>query len=69
MTIAAKLRTLRESAGLTAADLAALAGLHVRTLNQIEQGKRPNPGLATMQAVCKALGVSLSEFDLANKKK
>lgn len=63
-TIAARLKSLRESANLTAQQLADRSGLHVRTINQIEQGRRLTPTMATLQAIAKALKVGLSEFDI-----
>lgn len=60
--IAARLKKLRESSGLTALELADKSGLHVRTINQIEQGRRPTPTMATLVSLSKALGVSVEEF-------
>ena len=61
-SVAVRLRTLRESAGLTAAALAARAGVHVRTINNIEQGRRAGTNCVTLMKLAAALGVGLGEL-------
>lgn len=62
-SIASRLRKLRESAGLTIEQLAERADLSRQAVQHIETGKRLNPGVETLRAICKVLGKSLSEFD------
>jgi transcriptional regulator with XRE-family HTH domain len=52
----ARLRALRERSGLTAAQLAAAAGLHRTHLYKLERGERA-PTWGTVQALAAALGV------------
>jgi transcriptional regulator with XRE-family HTH domain len=61
-TFAERLKELRGAAGLTQADLAKRAGMHKIGVAKLEQGLR-QPSWATVQALCKALGVSCSAFE------
>jgi transcriptional regulator with XRE-family HTH domain len=54
--VAANVRTLRQQADLTLAELAAAAGLGKSTLAQLESG-RANPGVETLWAIAAALQV------------
>src|SRR5256885_1074883 len=56
-----RLRQLREAAGLSQAQLAERAGLHLHGLTKLEQGAR-EPAWATVLAVAEALGVDVAEF-------
>src|SRR5690348_12906028 len=58
---ALRMKALREAAGLTQAQLAEQSGLHVGAIFKLEQGRR-EPAWATVQALAKALGVSLEAF-------
>jgi transcriptional regulator with XRE-family HTH domain len=58
---AARLRELREAAGLTQAQLAERAGMHLHGLTKLEQGDR-EPAWATVIALAEALGVSCDGF-------
>ena len=60
-SFAARLRELRERAGLTQAQLAERAGLHISAVTRFEQGWR-EPSLATAAELAKALGVKVDEF-------
>jgi transcriptional regulator with XRE-family HTH domain len=60
---AARLKTLREIAGLTQDELAEKAGLYKFSIAKIEQGIR-EPTWATVQALCTALDVDCTAFDL-----
>jgi transcriptional regulator with XRE-family HTH domain len=60
-SFAARLKMLREGAGLTQAQLAERAGLHLGAVFKLEQGRR-EPSWATVQALCDALGVSCEKF-------
>jgi transcriptional regulator with XRE-family HTH domain len=57
----ARLRQLRENAGLTQAQLAEKAQLHLHGLTKLEQGDR-EPAWATVLALSNALGVDCSAF-------
>jgi transcriptional regulator with XRE-family HTH domain len=57
----AKLKALRESAGLTQQELAARAGMHKLGVAKLEQGLR-EPTWATVQALAKALGLTCLDF-------
>ena len=60
-TLADNLRRLRKQAKLTQADLAEQAGLPRASLAAMEQDDA-NPGVVSVMAVAKALGVSLDEL-------
>ena len=68
-SIAARLRKLREAAGLTVQQLAKRAALSRQAVQHIEAGKRKNPGIETMRALCLGLGVSLAVFDAPRPRK
>ncbi|MFD3330339.1 helix-turn-helix domain-containing protein [Streptomyces sp. NPDC058701] len=51
------LHTLRQHAGLSQEDLAGAAGVSVRTLSYLEQGRSRGPQRRTVQALVKALGL------------
>jgi transcriptional regulator with XRE-family HTH domain len=69
---ATRLRALRERAGLTQAQLAERAGMHLHGITKLEQGDR-EPAWATVMALADALGVTCEAFtsrrDRAVKKK
>lgn len=65
-TIAAQLKTLRNTRGLTLDQLSGLAGVSKAMLSQIEQNK-VNPTIATMIKIADALQVNLT--DLINTRK
>lgn len=54
-------RVWREHRGLTAQDLAALAGTSQPDLSQIENGKREG-GIETMKKLASALGVTIDDI-------
>jgi transcriptional regulator with XRE-family HTH domain len=56
-----RLKEWREQRGLTVRGLAAISGVHYVSLVRIEMG-RLDPRLSTLQKLCAALGVSLSEL-------
>jgi transcriptional regulator with XRE-family HTH domain len=62
MPIRAKLKELRELAGLTQQELAIKSGLAVSSIAQIEQGMNHNPRMNTLKALALGLGVSLDEL-------
>ncbi|CAN5595836.1 hypothetical protein BH23CHL2_BH23CHL2_11880 [soil metagenome] len=55
------LRRLRETAGLTQAELAERAGLSVKAISALESGRRRRPYPSTVRALSDALGLSESE--------
>jgi transcriptional regulator with XRE-family HTH domain len=61
MTFAVRLKEQRERAGLTQQELADRAGMHRMGLVKLELGER-EPAWATVQALCRALGVDCAVF-------
>jgi transcriptional regulator with XRE-family HTH domain len=55
--IATRVKTLREKAGLSQLELAIKTGLSLSLIAQIEQGKKADPRMSTLQALAEALGV------------
>jgi len=53
----ARLKTLRQAAGLSQRQLWKLSGVHCQTVSKIERGDSL-PGLATVFALADAIGVS-----------
>jgi DNA-binding XRE family transcriptional regulator len=60
-TVGANVRRLRRTSGLSLVDLGRIAGLAKGTLTQLEAG-RGNPTIETLQALSRALGVTLAEL-------
>jgi transcriptional regulator with XRE-family HTH domain len=60
-SVPARLRLLREQAGLTQAQLAQRAGLHLSAVTRIEQGLR-SPTLDSASALASALGVKVDDL-------
>lgn len=60
-SLGAQIRLLRRRAELTGSDLANAAGISLGMLSKIENGQI-SPSLATLQAVCRALNVPLSQL-------
>lgn len=58
-----KIKFLRKLKGLTQADLARLAGVDNTYISQLERGKRPNVGLATLERIAQALGVTVADLN------
>ena len=58
---ATRLRALRTGAGLTQAELASRAGMHLQSLVKLERAER-EPAWASVIALAKALGVSCEQF-------
>lgn len=53
-------KALREKQGFPrASDLARATGLHQTTISLFDLGKNPNPTIVTLEALAKALGVSV----------
>jgi len=60
-SLAARIRQLREAAGLSMDALATKAGVPMPTLRNWEQAKR-EPGVFAIEQLAAALGVSISEL-------
>lgn len=60
-SFAARLKELREAAGVSQYRLAQLSGLAKQTLSQLEKGSN-DPSWETVLKLAKALGVSVAEF-------
>jgi len=58
MTIALKLKKLRNLRQLTTAELSKLSGVHQTTISAIENKRHASPGLETIERLAKALKVS-----------
>lgn len=56
-----RLRELRQTAGLTQAELAERAGMHLHGITKLEQGDR-EPAWSTVLDLAQALGVSVETF-------
>ena len=56
-----RVRELRQAKGLSQEELAFKAGVHRTYLGGIERGER-NPALRNIEAIAKALNITLSEF-------
>lgn len=54
---------LKKEKGLTNAQLSKLSGITLSTLDKITSGANTNPKLDTLQAICRALGCRLDDFD------
>jgi len=54
-----QIRQRRKAVGLTADHLASMAGVSRRLLLELEQGKRPNVGLAHVLRILELLGVDV----------
>lgn len=61
-TFAARLRSLRETAGWSIPKLAAASGLPRQTIHKLERGER-QPSLETALTLAKALGKSVAVFE------
>ena len=61
-TFAARLKNLRERAGLSQYRLAQLAGMRSQQVNHLEAGKRRDPAWSTVQKLARALAVSTEEL-------
>src|SRR5690606_10867163 len=61
MDIAKRLTEVRESQGLSKTQLAKISGVSQSFISYIEAGKR-QPTLDVVQRLCKALGITVSQF-------
>lgn len=56
-----KIKTIRKQIGMSGNQLAKLAGIGQSTISDIENQKI-SPSIDTLQRICDALGISLSDF-------
>lgn len=56
-----RIRALREKKGLTQAQVAEKAGIHVNYYARVERGE-PNPRIPIIEKIAKALGVKSSDI-------
>lgn len=61
-SIGDKVRFWREKKGISQRELARRSGLHYVHVAKIELGQRPDPAISTMQAIAKALGITLDKL-------
>lgn len=54
---------LKKEKGITNAQLSRMSGVTLSTLDKITAGINTNPKLETLQAICRALGCRLDDFD------
>ncbi|MDX8403311.1 MAG: XRE family transcriptional regulator [Mariprofundaceae bacterium] len=66
MPVSVKLRSLRESEGLSLRALAEVAGVSPATLSQIESG-HTSPSVATLEKLADGLNINVSAFFLDNQ--
>ncbi|CEP67838.1 Cro/C1-type helix-turn-helix domain [Moorella glycerini] len=61
MDFGARIKQLRETAGLSQNELARRAGIAQSSLSYLETGAK-SPNVETLLHICKALGITVSEF-------
>lgn len=66
MNIGARIREIRKANGQKLINIAESAGLSQPFISEIERGIKV-PSIEALQAICNALGVSLSEFFAEDK--
>ena len=54
---------IKKERGLTNAQISAMSGVTLSTLDKITSGANTNPKLDTLQAICRVLGCTLDDFD------
>jgi transcriptional regulator with XRE-family HTH domain len=57
--LAARVKQLREAAGLSQQSLAQAAGLSISVVTQLEQGAKADPRISTVAALARALRVTV----------
>src|SRR3954471_5038649 len=58
MSFGAQLKALREKAGFTQEELAAIAGLSIHAISALERGERRRPQVETVRALSAALDLT-----------
>ena len=61
-SLATRLKQAREKAGISQQELAARSKLSIGVVSQIEQGRRKDPRVSTMQALALSLGVKIDDL-------
>jgi len=61
-SLAARVKRLREAAGLSQQALAMAAGLSISVVTQLEQGAKADPRISTVAALARALGVKVDDL-------
>ena len=61
-TLGQNVRAIREALGLSQEQVGVRAGHNRELVTKIESGKNPNPGLLTMEAIAKVLGVEVADL-------
>ena len=56
------INTIKKEKGLTNAQISAMSGVTLSTLDKITSGANTNPKLDTLQAICRVLGCTLNDF-------
>ena len=56
------MRAAREAAGLTMMELAGKAGIHLRTLEELEWGRSTAPRVTTLALLADVLGIGIDEY-------
>lgn len=62
MNIASPVRNIRESLGISPAELAAKSGLSQAYISKLEDGQYQSPSLKTCRALAVGLGMTLRDF-------
>lgn len=57
-----KLRELRKASGKTLREISYEADVTFATIQSIESGKTPNPGIRVLYALAKAIGCKVDDF-------
>jgi len=66
MHLGNKLKRMREIRGLTMENLSEISKVPISAISLIETGKRPNPGINTIEKLAEALRVELKYFSREN---
>ena len=57
-----RIKAMRKKRGLSLRAVAQAAGMNPSLLSRIESGEVPNPGIATVDRLCRVLGVDIGEI-------
>ena len=57
-----RIKAVRKKRGLSLRAVAQAAGMNPSLLSRIESGEVPNPGIATVDRLCRVLGVDIGEI-------
>jgi transcriptional regulator with XRE-family HTH domain len=62
MTLAERIRRHLEARSLSVSEVARVAGMSRQQVHRIASGDNPNPGVATVERIAGAIGVSMAEL-------